>query len=252
MEPTIYPVLVRIGEFEITSFGVLVACAAVVGLWLFDRERRHSQLPDDAVDAAMAGVFGGLAGAKLVWAIEHMGRQEPFLDLLLSRGGLSWFGGFAGGLLAGMVVLRRRRVPIVRVLAAATPALALAHAVGRIGCFLVGDDYGVPSTLPWAVAFPEGVPPTLTPVHPTQLYEVAALLPILWLLLRWRRDGRADRFVLGGYLVMTASARFLIEFLRVREPVIGPLAVAHLAALAVAAAGVALLRSGPPAAARTR
>ncbi len=189
----------------------------------------------------MAGIFGGLAGAKLIWAIEHANGQEPFLDLLLSRGGLSWFGGFAGGLVAGVLMLRWRRVPVLPVLAAATPALALAHAVGRIGCFLVGDDYGVPSTLPWAVAFPEGLPPTATPVHPTQLYETAALLPVLWLLLRWRRQGRADRFVLGAYLVMTGSVRFAIEFLRVREPLIGPLAVAHLLAFAAVVVGAIML-----------
>lgn len=64
-------------------------------------------------------------------------------------------------------------------LAAATPALALAHAIGRVGCFLVGDDYGIPSDVPWAVAFPEGLPPTSLRVHPTQLYETAALLPFV-------------------------------------------------------------------------
>ncbi len=222
---------------------MLVAVAAVAGVWLFERERRRSGLPDNTVDAAMAGVFGGLAGAKLVWALEHMGRAEPFLDLLLSRGGLSWFGGFAGGLLAGLVVLRRRRLPVLRVLAAATPALALAHAIGRLGCFLVGDDYGVPSTLPWAVAFPEGLPPTTIAVHPTQLYEMAALLPLVWLLLRWRRQGRPDRFVLGAYLVATGSARFLIEFLRLREALFGPFAVAHLFSLVAIGVGVALLSS---------
>lgn len=169
---------------------MLVAIAAVAGLWLFERERRWSGLPDHTVDAGMAGVFGGLAGAKLIWAIEHVGRAGPFLDLLLSRGGLSWFGGFAGGLLAGLLVMRRRRLPVVPVLAAATPALALAHAIGRIGCFLVGDDYGIPSDLPWAVAFPEGLPPTSIKVHPTQLYETAALLPLAWLLVRWRRIDR--------------------------------------------------------------
>ncbi len=73
-----YPVLFRVGEFEITSFGVLVAVAAIVGLWLFERERRRSGLPDHTMDAGMAGVFGGLAGAKVVWAIEHMGREVPF------------------------------------------------------------------------------------------------------------------------------------------------------------------------------
>lgn len=223
---------------------MLVALAAVAGIVLFDRERRRSGLLEQATDAAMAGVFGGLAGAKLVWAIEHLGRGEPFADMLLSRGGLSWFGGLAGGLLAGILVLRGRRVPILPVLAAATPALAVAHAIGRIGCFLVGDDYGTASSLPWAVAFPEGLPPTTVPVHPTQLYELAALLPFAWLLMRWRRQGRTDRFVFGAYLVGAGVIRFAVEFLRVRQPILGPLAVAHVAALvAIAAGAILLLRS---------
>lgn len=238
---TIYPVLFRIGDFEVTSFGVLVAVAALVGLWLFDRERRWSGLPDQALDAAMAGVVGGLAGAKLVWAVEHAGRQGPFLELLLSRGGLSWFGGFAGGLAAGLALLHRRRIPILPVLAAATPALAIAHAIGRVGCFLVGDDYGVPSDLPWAVAFPEGLPPTTIPVHPTQLYEMLALLPLAWMLLRWRRQRRPDRFVLGSYLVVAGAARFLIELLRLRESLVGPFAIAHVLSAMAVASGVLLL-----------
>lgn len=222
---------------------MLVAVAAVVGLWLFERERRRSGLPHGTLDAPMAGVVGGLAGAKVVWAVEHMGQAGPFLDLLLSRGGLSWFGGFAGGLLAGVSILRRRRLPILRVLAAATPALALAHAIGRVGCFLVGDDYGIPSDVPWAVAFPEGLPPTSLRVHPTQLYETAALLLLVWLLVRWRRQQRPDRFVLGAYLVFTGAVRFAIEFLRMREPLFGPIGVAHVFSLAAISVGAALLYS---------
>lgn len=218
-----------------------MAIAALVGLWFFERERRRSALPENTLDVGMAGVFGGLAGAKVVWALEHMGREGPFLELLLSRGGLSWFGGLAGGLLAGVVLLRWRGLSVVRVVAAATPGLAVAHAIGRIGCFLVGDDYGVPSTLPWAVAFPEGLPPTTTRVHPTQLYEMAALLPLAWLLVRWRRQGRSDLFVVGTYLVSTGLIRFAIEFLRWRHPIFGPLAVAHVAALVAMIAGAALL-----------
>lgn len=220
---------------------MLVAVAAVVGLWLFERERRRSGLPNHTLDAGMAGVFGGLAGAKVVWAIEHMGREGPFFDLLMSRGGLSWFGGFAGGLVAGLLVMRHHRLPILRVLAAATPALAIAHAIGRVGCFLVGDDYGVPSDLPWAVAFPEGLPPTTIPVHPTQLYEMLALLPLAWMLLRWRRQGRPDRFVLGSYLVVAGAVRFFIEFLRMRESLAGPFAIAHLLSFVAFATGVVLL-----------
>ena len=238
-----YPVLFRIGEFEVTSFGVLVAVGAVVGLWILSRELARSGLPADALDAAIAGVVGGLAGAKLLWVAEHFG-EEPLLDLLLSRGGMSWFGGFAGGVLAGLAVMQWKRLPKMAVLAAATPALAVGHAIGRIGCFLVGDDYGRPSNLPWAVAFPQGLPPTTVPVHPTQLYEAAALVPLASLLFRWRREERRDAFVLGGYLMLAGAIRFVIEFVRVNDRVVGPLTVAHVASLLVVGIGVALLRRG--------
>ena len=59
--------------------------------------------------------------------------------------------------------------------AAATPALVVGHLLGRVGCFLVGDDYGRPTSLSWGVAFPQGLPPTAVPVRPTQLYEVSCV-----------------------------------------------------------------------------
>ncbi|MGH9372309.1 MAG: prolipoprotein diacylglyceryl transferase [Vicinamibacterales bacterium] len=245
-EGDIYPVLFRIGEFEVTSFGVLVAIGALVGLWLFRRELRRSGLPDEGVDAAIAGVAGGMAGAKLLWVFEHLG-EEPVIDLLLSRGGMSWFGGFAGGVLAGLVVMQLKRLPKVAVLAAATPALTVGHAIGRIGCFLVGDDYGRPTDLPWGIAFPEGLPPTAVPVHPTQIYEALALVPLAVLLFRWRRQRRADAFVLGAYLLPAGTIRFAVEFVRVNEHVLGPFSVAHLASMVIIVLGLALvLRWGRP------
>lgn len=83
-----YPVLFRIGSFEVTRFGVMVAIAALAGLWLFRRELRRSGLPEFASDAAVWGLFGGLAGAKLLWVAEHAG-EAAFTDLLFARGGLS-------------------------------------------------------------------------------------------------------------------------------------------------------------------
>ena len=193
-----YPTLFRIGDFEVTTFGVMVAVAALVGIWMFQRELRRSGLPESGADAAAAGVLGGLAGAKILWTIEHAG-QEPFLDLLLSRGGMSWFGGLLGGITAGLWMMRRRHLAWIAGLSAATPGLAAGHAIGRVGCFLVGDDYGRPSDLPWAVAFPEGLPPSDIPVHPTQLYETAALVPVALILMRWRRRGVPDQVVVGRY-----------------------------------------------------
>src|SRR5688572_240209 len=220
-----YPILFQIGDFQVTTFGVLVALGALIGLWIFHRELLRSGLSPTGVDAALVGVIGGLVGAKLIWAIEFR-HDAPFLSLLLSRGGLSWFGGFIGGVGAGLWSLHRRRIPIVPALAAAAPALAIGHAIGRIGCFLVGDDYGRPTDLPWGVAFPRGLPPTDVPVHPTQLYEAIPLTMIAWALVRWRRQGMSDAGVFGRYLVMVASLRFVIELLRVNVRIAGPLTLA--------------------------
>jgi phosphatidylglycerol:prolipoprotein diacylglycerol transferase len=236
------PVLFRIGTFEITSFGVMVALGALAGLWLFRRELARSGLPDAALDAAVYGLVGGLLGAKLLYVFEHLD-EGTFFSLLLDRGGMSWFGGFVGGLLAGYVTIRVKGWPVTAVLAAATPALAVGQLLGRIGCFLVGDDYGSPTTLPWGVAFPRGLPPTMDRVHPTQIYEAIFLAGLTWILLRWRRQGVGDRAVLGRYLVAAGAFRFLLEFVRVNTRVAGPLTVAHFFALAVVMLGVALLGS---------
>jgi phosphatidylglycerol:prolipoprotein diacylglycerol transferase len=235
-----YPVIFEINGFVITSFGVLVAIGALVGLWLFRRELSYSRLPEGAVDAAIIGVIAGLAGAKLFWVFEHLG-EEPFWALLTSRGGLTWFGGLIAGVGAAIIFIVVRGYPLIPVLAAATPALAVGHLIGRIGCFLVGDDYGTPSDLPWAVAFPEGLPPTYERVHPTQLYEAAFLAVLAPFLVRWRRQGVGDGVVLGRYLVLSAAARFLIEFIRVNERVAFGLTAAQWSALAIIAAGAWLI-----------
>lgn len=235
-----YPTLFRIGSFEVTTFGAMVAMGAFVGLWLLARELRRSGLPEDAANGAAIGVLAGLAGAKLLWSIEHRG-EEPFVALLTSRGGLSWFGGLFGGVGAALAYFRWNRWPLLPIVAAATPALAVGHLLGRIGCFLVGDDYGYPTDLPWGVAFPEGLPPTSVPVHPTQLYEAAFLGVLAFFLLRWRRAGIADRIVLGRYLLLAGAARFVIEFFRINPRVVAGLTVAQCAAVAVAIAGVVML-----------
>jgi phosphatidylglycerol---prolipoprotein diacylglyceryl transferase len=237
-----YPTFFRVGSFEVTSFGVMVAIGALVGLWVFGRELARSGLPAAGTDAAMAGVFGGLLGAKLLWVVEHLG-DEPFRDLLLSRGGMSWFGGLLGGVGTALIVMRRMHLPFVATLAASTPALAIGHAIGRIGCFLVGDDYGRPSDLPWAVAFPRGLPPTDVRVHPTQLYEMFALFVVAWLLIRWRRRGVADAVVLARYLVLAGAVRFAIEFIRINARILGPFTLAHLVSLGLVVVGFVLLIS---------
>src|SRR4029079_19664487 len=144
---------------------------------------------------------GGLLGAKLLYVFEHLD-DGSFLSLFLDRGGMSWFGGFAGGLLAGYLTIRAKRWPTLAVLAAATPALAVGQMLGRVGGFLVGADYGSPTTppwggarpaappaLPWVAAFPQGRRPPSDRVHAPRLYEAVFLAVLAWALIRWRRAG---------------------------------------------------------------
>lgn len=245
-----YPVLFRIGSFDITSFGVMVALGALAGLLVFRNELRRSNLPDTAVDAAVYGLVGGLIGAKLLYVFEHL-RESSFWALALDRGGMSWFGGFVGGVVAGLLMIRIKGWPTLAVLAAATPALAVGQMLGRVGCFLVGDDYGRPTTLPWGVAFPQGLPPTFDRVHPTQLYEAVFLAVLAWVLIRWRRGGVPDKIVLGRYLVLAGAFRFALEFVRVNVRVEGPFTVAHFFALLIVVVGVVFL-AWPPAASGSR
>src|SRR6516165_8323991 len=118
-------------------------------------------------------VIGGTAGAKLWAGIETFFTPgEPdFWTVLASRGGATFYGGLALGAAAVLAKIAWDRAPLRAVTQAIAPGLALGQAIGRIGCFLVGDDYGVPTSLPWGMAFPHGAPPTLERVHPAQLYE---------------------------------------------------------------------------------
>lgn len=220
----------------------MVALGALAGLWVFRRELARAGLPDAALDAAVYGLVGGLIGAKLLYVFEHL-HESTFFALLLDRGGMSWFGGFVAGLAAGYATITSKRWPLIPVLAAATPALAIGQAIGRIGCFLVGDDYGRPTSLPWGVRFPKGLPPTFDRVHPTQIYESIFLAFVAWLLIRWRRRGMSDRAVLARYFILAAGFRFLLEFVRVNVRVLGPFTVAHLFSFGVVVLGIFLLKS---------
>src|SRR5512140_89569 len=109
-----YPVLFRLGTFDITSFGAMVALGAILGILLLRSEMVRSGLDGGkGIDAALVGVLGGLAGAKLLYVIEHW--AEPISDTLLSRGGMSWFGGLTGGVLAGLAMVVYSRLPLLKV-----------------------------------------------------------------------------------------------------------------------------------------
>ncbi|MDQ6892764.1 MAG: prolipoprotein diacylglyceryl transferase [Acidobacteriota bacterium] len=228
-----YPTLIRIGGFEISSFGVMMAAAFLAGGFVLSREfRRYGMRPDLATPLVVSCALGGLAGAKIYYAILYQDWH-----LLFARAGLVWYGGFAGGFIAALFFIRRTRIPLARTCDSAAPALALGYGIGRIGCFLVGDDYGRPTRSFLGIAFPHGLPPTtaaslrefgarvpsdvspdaLLRVHPTQLYEAAAGVLIFWTLLRISRNNRRPGTVFAWFLVFAGFERFLVEILRAKD-----------------------------------
>ena len=190
-------------------------------------------------------VIGGTAGAKLWAGIETFFTPgEPdFWTVLASRGGATFYGGLALGAAAVLAKIAWDRAPLRAVTLAIAPGLALGQAIGRIGCFLVGDDYGVPTSLPWGMAFPHGAPPTLERVHPAQLYESLWLFAAAVVL--WRRIGRS-RLLFGEYLLLQGAGRFAIELVRTNPRTLGPLTTSQGIALGCIAVGALALRRARP------
>lgn len=236
-----YPELIRIGNFTVSSFGVMVALSFLVAGWLVASElRRKGYDPDFAWQAVVGAIVGGIIGAKLYYMLLNWPDllRDPW-GSITARAGLVWYGGFLGGTLGVLFVYSRRRSLPLGVLADATAvALPLAYAVGRIGCFLVGDDYGRPTEAWMGIGFPKGAPAStagnlrrlfgieLDPsiadgqvltVHPTQLYEVA--LATLIFLFLWRLRGKPYRagslFML--YLILAGLERGFVEFFRAKD-----------------------------------
>lgn len=239
-----YPELITIGNFSVSSFGVMVAAGFIIGTWMAARSFEEMDLPGDAAWSILTWcVVGGLLGAKLWFVAENVARnpEADAMDLLLSRAGLTFYGGFFGGLGLGLIGARVNKMKMLDALNGGAPTLAVGQALGRIGCFLVGDDYGYRSELPWAVAFPNGLPPTVDAatgevyaVHPSMLYESAWLFGATALL--WKRRGKSP-LLFGEYLVLQGAGRLWVEAFRINPPVLGPLTNAQLVAIACLAVG---------------
>ena len=230
----LYPYLIP-GFPHLTTFGVMMVVGFFAGAALTGRSlEREGFTRDDGWSIAMWGLIGGIVGAKLWFVAENVARGGELYASLFSRGGLTWFGGFIGGVLFGVVGAQRLKIPLITGFNAVAPGLAVGQALGRVGCFLVGDDWGLPSDAPWAVAFPKGIDPVDYPVHPTQLYEVLWLLPVAWLL--WQRRGRSP-FLFAEYLVLAGIGRLWIEAFRKNPDVVASLTNAQLTSIALIALG---------------
>lgn len=238
-----YP-FIHIGRFSIGTFGILLWLAAVSACWVLYRNFRRWNINADAIGIVAISTVAGVVGAKLwhVFETPHLLMQDP-AGLLLDRAGFAWFGGLIAGILALLWQSRGAGLSRLGMLDLAAPAAAVGYGVGRLGCLISGDgDYGIPTSLPWGMSFPNGLVPTTQRVHPTPIYELIAALIIGWIL--WRRSKpetpRPAGEITGEYLILSGIARFLVEFIRINPKLYLGMSNAQVAALGSVLVGIAL------------
>ncbi|MDX1566593.1 MAG: prolipoprotein diacylglyceryl transferase [Longimicrobiales bacterium] len=272
-----HPVLFRfpesiplIGGFTVNSFGVMLYLAFVVGGFIWQAELNRKELSGERVwDLVLLALFGGLVGAKLYWVLWNYEQlsADP-MGTIFSGAGLTWYGGFVVGLAAVWVGLRKMKLPLGPSLDGMAVALPISIAIGRVGCFLAGDDYGMPTGSAVGVSFPEGFPPTrvdvlesrygitvdpalverfgdVVPVHPTQLYEVALSLVVFGVIFALRKHPHRAGWLFAVWAGFYGVQRFVIEIFRIKEDRIffDIFTIAQLISVLVAGAGVyAMLR----------
>ena len=240
-----YP-FIHIGPLTLGTYGLMVAIGLICAFFILRADFARRGISADA--EAIIGITGlsGLAGSRLYHLLETPVEflRDPWPQLF-STMGFAFFGAVIGGFLALLYLARRFKIPALQMLDAASPAGALGYGIGRIGCLISGDgDYGIPTSLPWGMSFPNGIVPTTERVHPTPLYEFLVAVMIFWML--WRLGERAMKtnapngIVFAAYLVLTGIARYLIEIIRINPRSFYGLTNAQAASVVSIVAGVIL------------
>jgi phosphatidylglycerol:prolipoprotein diacylglycerol transferase len=234
---------IHLWRFDIPTFGLMLWLAAVVAAFVMDRNFKRKGIDADAVGIVAIAALAGIIGAKLWHVLDTpVEFRMNGWRVLYDTAGFAWFGGLVFGISALMFQGWWSKIGMLKTLDLAAPAAAIGYGVGRIGCLLSGDGcYGLPTTLPWGMAFPNGIEPTTVPVHPTPLYEFFVGVAIAgWL---WWRGGKPYRtgLIVGQYLLLSGIARFLVEFIRRNPKVLWGLSNAQLASAGSAVVGVVLI-----------
>jgi len=245
-----FPTILKIGGIHIYSYGLMLFISFIVGIWLVERRASKFGVESKTVtDLALWILLGVVVGSRLFYVAFHW---PEFKDDLVGIGafwrgglaGLMFFGGFLGALAAGLIFARVKRLPAVKMLDAAAPAIVLGEFFTRIGCFLNGCCFGRPTGCALGIEFPLHSPAGATfphqGIHPTQLYSSLAGL-LLFLLALWlERRHLKDGVLFSILLILYSLFRFGIDFVRYYEDA-SNFWGNQVVALVLTAIGVALL-----------
>ena len=240
MKPEIDILGISVKTFGLTFALGFLACGAVVA-----RRLRELDEPIDwAYEIVFAALIGGVLGARGYYLLQNYNQVKNNLaGSIFSGSGLVWYGGAIGGAIGVTLWMRWRGVLELRMFDMCATALALGYGIGRIGCQVSGDgDYGIRSSLPWAMGYPHGTLPTPpgVRVQPTPIYETVSMCLLAWVL--WRlRDRVRPGVIFALYLLLSGLERFLVEFIRRNAEVFAGLTAPQLESVALIVIGSAWL-----------
>jgi len=207
------------GKVVVHWYGVMIALAFLAGLWTATLRARREKIPAERIaDVTLWLMIGSITGARIVYVTTYWKEEfagQKFSEIFaIWNGGLVYYGGLIGAIIAGIVYLRWKKMPLWKTADVLAPSIALGSVFGRVGCLLNGCCYGKPTEVPWAIRFPETHVTGGTPVHPTELYD-AGLNFCLYLFLAWLfRHKRFDGQIFATYLICYAVIRGVVELFR--------------------------------------
>jgi phosphatidylglycerol:prolipoprotein diacylglycerol transferase len=236
------PILFKLGPLEIPSFGVMLATGVLLAWFYFTRQFREDANKELLASLVTYAVLAGFLGSRLNYILENIDEIATWKDLagmIFSRSGLVVYGGVICGALFAFYYSHKHNLPTRRVLDAGAPAICIGYFFGRIGCQLAGDgDYGIPSSLPWAMAYPNGTVPTLARVHPTPVYEMILISVIFLILLQLKKRNPAPGRLFAVFLVLAGIERFAIETIRINPRLLLGLTEAQIISILLVAGGL--------------
>jgi phosphatidylglycerol:prolipoprotein diacylglycerol transferase len=257
----VFPVIFSIGPITVYSFGVMLAVAFLAAGSVVGRELARKGLdPELASSMVLWAAVGGLVGSRLLSLVDDWSGfvARPFA-FIFTGAGFVFYGGLLGGFMTVSWFIWRRGLPWLRVTDCIAPGLAIGQAIGRIGCQLAGDgDWGTPSTLPWAMRYPNAIIgweswvrenglPLDVRVHPAPIYESLSYGVVFLVLWAMRRTPHSDGLLLWWYLLLSGTVRFLVEFVRINPKIVFGLSEAQCVSLGlIAVASVLIWRASGP------
>jgi phosphatidylglycerol:prolipoprotein diacylglycerol transferase len=258
------PILFHLGPLTVYSFGMMMALGFLAADYVIRLEcKRRGFDPEYSSSIVITAAVAGIVGSRIYAIMDDLPTYlaDP-KSMIFSGSGFVFYGGMIGGILGAYLVSRWYRISFAVTMDMCAPALAIGQAIGRIGCQLAGDgDWGLPSTLPWAMAYPKAIvgwnSETVLKlddhnhlvsgffsgvrVHPAPIYETILYLGVFAILWSMRKRSQPAGHLIYWYMVLAGAARFLVEFVRVNPRVFYSLSEAQLIAIAMMIVGAIAL-----------